>query len=325
MATKLPIPKGFFPRTGSSTAEPRKNPRKSPRRQSHTGDGTVIQAGVSNVGRWLVYALMVLVSLGALCGVLAFNRPATPVQQTVAPGLSADQQQAGAFATSYVAAWLSATNDNHDALDAYTRQPETSLSSKTPLSYRDLGVASVTDAPGDLTNVIVSTSLKTTAKDGNGDEVDSWTPYWYQVTVQSKDGAMSTVGLPTPVAMPNVGEAPALGYPSRVENNDVRATAQDFITAYATGQGDVTRFVSPESTINPISPAYWTRATVKTLNAATSIPDGQLTDGQSADVLTVVNLSREGTTKPAQYVLGMKVRDGRWEIHSLNSAPALSK
>ena len=26
----------------------------------------------------------------------------------------------------------------------------------------------------------------------------------------------------------------------------------------------------------------------------------------------------------AQYVLGMTVRDGRWEVQSLNSAPALS-
>ena len=324
MAAKLAVPKGFFPRTGSSTAEPRKKPRKSPRPQSNTGNGTVIQAGVTDLGRWLVYALMVLLALGALCGVLAFNRPATPVQQTVASGLTADQQEAGAFAMSYVSAWLSATNDNHDELDEYTQQPTSSLTSKTPVVYRDLAVASVKDAPGDLTSVVVSTSLKSAGKNENGDEVTNWTPYWYQVTVHAKDGAMAPVGLPAPISMPAMGKAPALGYPSQVENTDVRKTVQDFISAYTTGAGDVTRFVSPETTINPITPAYWDRAAVKSLNATADVPNAQPTNGQNAEVLVRVDLSRDGNTKPAQYVLGMKVRDGRWEISSLNSAPALS-
>lgn len=324
MATKKPPFKGLFHRSGSSPAKPGKKTKKTHRPRPTTGDGTVIQAGASTAGRWLVYVLIVILALGALCGFLAFSRPAAPAPQAAAPAVSTEQQQAGAFAQAYVGAWLAATKSDHAELDRYNRKASETLVGSTPVEYRDLATASIKDAPEGLTTVIISATVKSTSKEGK-EETTTWTPYWYQVAVQTRDGAMAPAGLPTPVAMPATAEAPTLGYPTRVTNRDVHDTVQDFINAYLTGQGDVTRFVAPETTITAIIPAYWDTATVKALNSSQEITDAQPTNGQRAEVLVNVNLTRESTTRPAQYVLGLKVRDGRWEIDSLKSAPTLSK
>lgn len=323
MTEKISPLKRRLPTAGSSTVGARRGPRQERRPRSTTGDGTVIQSGASAAGKWMVYGLIVLLGLGSLCGFLAFIRPAPAAQPVADPGVSTQQQEAGALAQAYLSAWLTATSDDHAALEAYSPEAAAGLQGRDPISYRDLTVASVEDAPGDMTTVIVSASLETT-EDDDGEEVTSWTPYWYQVAVQADGDTLAPVGLPTPVSMPATGSSPDLGYPGRVVNRDLQATVDDFMTAYLTGQGDVTRVVSPESTITAITPAYWTRATVRTLASTEEISDSDPADGRTAELLVDVDLTRDETTKPAQYVLGMNVRDGRWEVQSLDSAPALS-
>lgn len=312
-----------LPTAGSSTVDARRGSKQRRPARSTTGDGTVVQSGASSAGKWVVYGLIVLMGLGSLCGFLAFTRPAPAAPPVADPGVSSQQQEAGALAQAYLSAWLTATSDDHAALDEYSPEAAAGLRGRSPISYRDLTVASVEDAPGDMTTVVVSASIETT-EDNDGEEVTTWTPYWYQVAVQADGDTLTPVGLPTPVSRPAIGSSPALGYPGRVVDRDLQATVEDFMTAYLTGQGDVTRVVSPESTITAITPAYWTRATVRTLASTEEIADSDPVDGRTAELLVNVDLTRDDTTKPAQYVLGMTVRDGRWEVQSLNSAPALS-
>lgn len=300
------------------------SPKRFKRQTTTTGNGTVVQSWAGAAGRWLFYGVAVLLALGALCGFLAFIRPATPVQLTTDTSTNSQNQEAGAFAQAYLAAWLTATTNDRDELGRYNRTTGSAVTGTEPTEYRDLTVVS-TEESGNLSTVIVSASLQ--AASGNGDIGDaaSWTPYWYQITVQSNgDGGMAPVGLPAPISMPAISSAPQLGYPSRVANREVEATVADFMTAYLTGTGDVTRYVSPETTINAISPAYWTDATVRSLASSEEVPDRTPTAGQTAQVLVDLSLTRENTTKPVQYVLDLTVRDGRWEISSLNSAPTLA-
>ena len=309
----------------SPAGSTRKSKKKPHQHTTTAGNGTVVQSWASDAGRWAVYGLAAVVALGALCGFLAFISPPAQVQASAETGLNAEQQETGAFAQSYLAAWLTATSTDHDELDRYANVTGSSLVGTTPTEYRDMAVASIEDAPGGLTTVVVSASLKTVEMDDAGKETVTWTPYWYQIAVQNQGDEMAPAGLPAPVSVPAVGESPQLGYPSRVANREIQATVADFMTAYLTGQGDVTRYVSPDTTISAITPAYWTQAKVKTIRSVSEVADSNPVAGQTAEVLVDMNLTRDTTTKPAQYVLSMKVRDGRWEIQSLNSAPALSK
>lgn len=305
-----------------------KGSKGSKRATTTTGNGTVQQSWAGSAGRWAFYSVAVLMALGALCGFLAFMRPAAPVQPAAMTSTSEQHQEAGAFAQAYLAAWLTATTNDHAELDRYTRTSGTTIIGTTPTEYRDLTVVGTEDT-GNLTTVIVSASLQVTntdEEDKDSEDATSWTPYWYQIVVQSnEEDEMAPVGLPTPISMPTISTAPQLGYPSRVANQEVEATVADFMTAYLTGTGDVTRYVSPQATINAITPAYWTDAAVRSLSSSEEVPERTPTAGQTAQVLVDVNLTRESTTKPAQYVLDLSVRDGRWEISSLNSAPALAR
>lgn len=307
---------------GSTKKAKRSNKPRRP--QTTTGNGTVVQSWAGAAGKWMFYVLAVIVALGSLCGFLAFNRPAPQVQLATETETDSQEQEAGAFAQSYLAAWLTATTTDQDELGQYTGEAVPSLAGTSPTEYRDLTVASIQPADENLTTVIVSASLKTTSTDNAGEETVSWTPYWYQVAVHTQGEKMAAAGLPAPISMPAVGTPPQLGYPSRVANTEVQATVADFMTAYLTGQGDVTRYVSPEATIDAITPSYWTEASVRTLQSTKEVADTAPAAGQSAEILVNIDLTRDSITKPAQYVLGLKVRDGRWEVSSLNSAPSLS-
>lgn len=309
----------------SQKAVKAKSSAKDPRPKTTTGNGTVVQSWASDAGRYVVYGLALVVALGALCGFLAFNRPVAQAQQPVASGVNAQQQKAGAFAQSYLAAWLTATATDHKELDRYFKSSLISFGGTVPTEYRDMTVASIEESPGNLTTVTVSTTLENTVVDADGKETTAWSPYWYQVVVSNKGASLSTAGLPTPVSAPTIGDTLATGYPNRVSNKEIQATVADFMTSYLTGQGDVMRFISPEADIHAISPAYWKQTKVKTIQSTKEVSDKAPTVGQTAEILVDVDLINGANTKPAQYVLSLKVRDGRWEIQSLDSAPQLSK
>lgn len=328
---KLPTFKKSTTKPGGSVLSPSgsdnkaKKSKKPQRPKTATGNGTVVQSWASDAGKFVVYGLAALIALGSLCGVLAFNRPAPTVQKASETGVSSQQQEAGAFAQAYLGAWLTATSSDHDELDQYIGTGGSSFVGDTPTEYRDMTVASIKAAPGKLDTVVVSASLKNTITDDKGKETTTWTPYWYQVVVQTKDGATAPAGLPAPIAVPVNGTAPELGYSNRVSNKEIQATVADFMNAYLTAKGDVTRYISPEATINAITPAYWTEAKIKTINSTVEVANKTPATGQKAEILVDMSLTRDTNTKPAQYVLGLKVRDGRWEIQSLNSSPALSR
>lgn len=319
----MTLPRGKTPDQGDGSVSSPKRSKGSKVHATTTGNGTVVQSWAGSAGHWAFYFVLAAVALGSLAGTLAFLRPAAPVQAATTTSTSAQHQEAGAFAQAYLAAWLTATTADHAELDRYTRTTGSTITGTAPTEYRDLTVVS-TEETGNLTTVIVSASLQATS-DPDAEDAASWTPYWYQIAVQTGDNdEMAPVGLPAPISMPAISSAPQLGYPSRVANREVEATVSDFMTAYLTGTGDVTRYVSPQATINAITPAYWTTAAVRSLSSSEEVPAGTPTAGQSAQVLVDVNLTRERTTKPAQYVLDLSVRDGRWEISDLNSAPNLT-
>ena len=147
---------------------------------------------------------------------------------------------------SYVGAWLSATKSDHKALDAYGTMQTTAITGDTPVEYKDLAVASVHKESDDMTSVVISASVKTVEEDKTSKDKkkEIWTPYWYQVAVAGSGEALSVVGAPTPIASPGVKDAPQTSYNRRVSDQDMQNTIKDFLEAYVTGKGDVTRYLS---------------------------------------------------------------------------------
>ena len=146
------------------------------------------------------------------------------------------------------------------------------------MEYKDLAVASVHKESDDMTSVVVSASVKTVEEDKSSKDKkkEIWTPNWYQVAVVGSGDALSVVGAPTPIASPGVKDAPQTSYNRRVSDQDMQNTIKDFLAAYVTGKGDVTRYVAPDKNITAISPSYWDSITLKEANSAEEIKDVSL-------------------------------------------------
>lgn len=294
-------------------------------RPTVAGEASVLQEGVGKSGKLFVYLIVALLAVGALCGVLAFTRPtpAPPKAQTI--GVKSENQAAGAYASEALGAWLSATSDDHSAMDNYFSDGGQGLNAKTATEYKDLTVASVDDAGHGITTVKLSASIKTTSKGSGKDQKTTWTPYWYQLAIKTDGDKMRALALPTPIAAPETGDQISLDYSKRVTDQELNKTVQDFMNAYAAGQGDVTRYTSPESNITAISPAYFASTKVKSLSSKDDLKDGTPANGDTAEVLVQTTMTRDNSSKSTQYVLSLKARDGRWEVERIDSAPVLAK
>lgn len=207
------------------------------------GSNTAAQAKLSRLGPLLALALLLFLVVGAGLAYGSAMRPqaAPVVQQETGSGRD---QSAEAFAANLVGAWLSATSDDSRTLEMYMPEMNESVEAENPVEYRDLTVVSAEETEQGPLSVIVSATVKTTEK-VDDEEIEKWTPQYFQVAVTETDGRIAALNLPTPVQQPGPAEMPQLNYPAEVEDQEIQDTVQEFLSAYAAGDGDVTRFTSP--------------------------------------------------------------------------------
>lgn len=294
-----------------------------------TGTATAVQAKSLPMGRALFFIVVGFLVLGALCGILSLLRPTHVQAAPETTGPSVVEQQEQAFAANFVGAWLNATTKNTKDLDRYYEGAGRSITATAPVEYRDLAVASAQPNDQDSTTVIVSATVKQ-APEGDGedskdsdDSATTWVPQYYQVAVAERNGAMSALSLPAPVQQPGIEKAPALAYGDRVNVEKVNDTVEQFLNAYAAGQGDVSRYVSPDSNITSITQSPFKKVTVSSITAETAPPSDPPNDGTKTPVMVTAEMETSTGKRSAQYVLTLEGRDGRWEIDSIDPAPQI--
>ncbi|MBD2766252.1 conjugal transfer protein [Kocuria sp. cx-455] len=290
---------------------------------------TAVQAKSLPMGRVLFFIVVGFLVLGALCGILSLLRPTHVQAAPETTGPSVVEQQEQAFAANFVGAWLNATTKNTKDLDRYYEGAGRSITATAPVEYRDLAVASTQPNDQGSTTVIVSATVKQAPEtDGeeskdSDDSATTWVPQYYQVAVAERNGAMSALSLPAPVQQPGIEGAPALAYGDRVNVEKVNDTVEQFLNAYAAGQGDVSRYVSPDSNITSITHSPFKKVTVSSITAETAPPSDPPNDGTKTPVMVTAEMETSAGKRSAQYVLTLEGRDGRWEIDSIDPAPQI--
>jgi len=98
--------------------------------------------------------------------------------------------------------------------------------------------------------------------------------------------------------------------------------------AYLTGQ-DVSRLVSPGTQLSPVTGSGVVSAQLTSLSgddtAAAAAAGPVPAAGAAVSVVaTVATVERSGRGNPASYGLVLSARAGRWEVRSLDPAPALA-
>lgn len=271
----------------------------------------------------LLVAALFTGPLGLTLAAVAITHPgsSTTAGPVRVAGRADDQAVAGEFAQRLVVTWLATTRERPDALVALIPGVQDQSLPATPYTVADPTVADITDNAG-----VWSVTVAVTVTDIRHQDARRF--YRVPVIVTTSAGApltVTAVTLPTPVAAPIVTSPPRLGYDTLVDpTGPVAATVAGFLTAYTTGQGDVTRYVSPGATLPAITPAPFTAVHLDGLSAD-RVPAAAPGDGQVLRVLvTATGTVAAGQVSPVSYALTLTARADRWEVTAIDLTPLLA-
>lgn len=309
------------------------NGEKPKKEDAVSGDGMVLQNRAGQLGKvaaWAVVAFVLIVSVVSTAQMLS---PSAPVAQVVEEDSDTTSQQAADYARGYVGAWLRATAEDSSELDQYRTVTRGEITETEATEFRDLGISSATMNDEGVHTVVISAKVRAAADpeaapdpDAAGDEEApalSWVPAQFQINVYQQGETFSPVGWPTPVPPADTGTDMQAEYRNKA-SAEITDTVKDFMVAYALGDGDVTRLTHPDSTIRPLSTSTYTYADVYTVTANEEhgdVPE----DGTAVRVLADVALGAgEEAARSTTYALTLETRGGRWEVKTLDAAPALA-
>ncbi|MFI6358012.1 conjugal transfer protein [Streptomyces sp. NPDC050743] len=267
-------------------------------------------------------AVWTVIAAGPVALAVAVASTPTTVQ-AAAPGKSTAVRTAAAvadpagYAQLFVSAWLRSRAD-----DATTAQARLAQSMAPDVDLPD----PATGAPSKPESV---TAVRTAQRADGAWSVtvaaqyaDGRLRYYAVPVVAARDGASFTVtGAPAVVAGPARAVAAKSPYRVSVPGGDLSLAVGEFLAAYLTGAGEVSRYLAPGVRLAPVSPAPYTAVLVQQVSAAdqTAAAEHVPADGTRVRVLARVKARDAGGRWPLAYELVLKARSSRWEVAGLQS------
>jgi hypothetical protein len=317
--------------------EPLETPADEP---DETGwkTSTAQMAGLSRLVRAGVWALVVS---GPVLGALAFLSSSAPAQGAAKPAAAASPASPvgpAGFAELFVSAYLQAgQGTERDLAPYYSGSVALAVKPETRTATQSTVIASREVQPGYWS---VTVAADVTAHDDKGKSMRLGVQY-FRVGIQAtgpagaggtEQGATAgyaATSLPAQVAAPAALKPGGLAYETDRGSSSADPsveTARGFLAAYLTGTTELDRYTSPGTRLQPISPAPY--AAVK----VTGVQDDSSGSGQQkvpADGTVLHQLVQVDATDQAgspvslNYALTLKSRAGRWEVASVDDAPAI--
>lgn len=287
---------------------------------SYLASRTRLSALITRTVGWACVVVAVGGGAVGLVSALGDASGPRPPQQVTVTGPVGAERSAGSFAAGYVGAWLEATQQDPGRLAQFVRTENLTLP-KGATPYRDLVVSSISyDEPGDLVAVLIGASVRERSTEG----AQRWRTRYFQVTLHAA-GGLSVVGLPAPVAAPEPATEPApLAYDRTVTSgSQLHQDITSFLAAYATGQGELDRYITPDSALRPIDPAPYEQVHVTAITSVGEVPPTAGT-GAVAHVLVTARLGTQESGVPVTYAVSVLSRDGRWEVSTVDTRPKVS-
>lgn len=307
-------------------------------------DGELSSVAWTGPAAWVTKAITVLMLVAQVTGPLALvlvlalaGAPDTksPVKQAGPDSAVADERAAvGAYASDFVTTWLTTTRGQEKRLEPFLSSYATASFPKTPWQVSNPAVAGITppsggkaaeagEAPEGAWSVTISATV------AENSQTAGVRRYFRAPIIRTEDGAMTAAALPALVPGPVEADAPLLGYGDEVSADDpVASAAAEFLTALLVG-GDVTRYITPGSPILAVTPPPYTKVEVDKVQADEDPADHNTTKPEDGDQLqllvrAVATPTAESSAVSVQYALTVTARAGRWEVSSLDPAPAVT-
>ncbi|NGN63191.1 conjugal transfer protein [Streptomyces sp. A7024] len=299
----------------------------------------------SRLVRGLLWTLIITSPLLALAAFAQASNGGSSPAAKPAPAKAAsssDGSGAAGFAELFVTAYTAAGRGQESSLVPYYPAAKQLRLTTDPGTVRadQATTVGMRQGPHGAWSITVAVRLETTpaAKSrGKGraerDEEDAQPALrYFQVPVQAatqKAGSRAYVALalPSEVAAPKQAKTPALAYGQMApaSDQDPRVqTARSFLASYLAGQGDLSRYLSPRTRLSPVTPAPYEAVEVEEFAADRQMGEGPPPDGVRMRLLIQATATRGEQATPLQYALTLTSRAGRWEVTSLDPAPAFA-
>lgn len=281
-----------------------------PARRAGVGPATMVRAGA--------VCLWVLVVVGAVSGVAGLARPTPRLAAAQSPPPASPVTATG-WAQLYVSAWLAAGEGDEAQLRSFFPGAPalTGVRSGGLWAPRTEAVAATETSPG-YWSVTVAAEVMVAEPGG-------WKPAGtrhYLVAVAAAGPALVATALPAQVAAPPLARPPKLAFQalgSRVPP-ELKDSVERFVAAYAAGDGELERYVTPRSPLRPVRPAPFAKTEVESVAV-----DGPVATDRPVRVLATVRATDPaGRVAFLSYPLALASRDGRWEITEILAVPPLA-
>jgi hypothetical protein len=274
---------------------------------------------LSRLAVWTVIAAGP-VALGAAVTSTPTTVEAAAEAKPTAVRTTAHAADPGGYAQLFVSAWLRSSAD-----DAASAQARLAQSMAPDVELPDPAA----DAQSKPQSV---TAVRRAQREGGAWSVTVAAHYadgsvrYYAVPVAAdRAGASFAVtGAPGVVAGPVRAEVPKSSYGVTVPEGDLSSAVGEFLAAYLTGAGEVSRYLAPGVKVSAVSPAPYTTIAVQQVLAVEEAAAAEqvAADGTEVRVLAQVEARDEGGRWPLAYELALKARSGRWEVAALESGTA---
>lgn len=284
-------------------------------------------------------ALALLAGPAALAWTLLRPEPA-PVAVASGSASTAESAAATERAVELVETWLRADSNDQQLIASLTNAPVGTLPQEG-LTIRDSSVAQVEQAEDDVWSVTVGVDVAEPAPgstpppaDAKGEQAEVslvWVRRYFQVPVlvqrtdtkySGPDLAVTALALPSPVPGPGAAaDAPDLDYSETISPTSAAGqSATGFLAAMIAGDGEITRYLAPGTSVSAITPAPYSAVAVTGIKGSHEVTEDPA-DGDGTHALVTAELTRlDGNKTTAQYVLTLVARDGRWEVAGVEPA-----
>lgn len=237
-----------------------------------------------------------------------------------------DTTAATGYAQMYLVTYLDAGKTNMDPLKAY--YPDVDSLERAPHSM--IAASTVPLAATDTGGGIWSVTVQTMVSDRTATGYSAPQPRCFTVTIVASSGAYRAGALPAEVSCPLTAAAALPQYTSTISDGPIADTVTAWAAAYLTGQGQLTRYITPGAPITPITPPPYSSLSVTSIQLAKDPAPPQDLQSVPSDgtrivlTATVTATMASGITVPLSYPLTLTARGGRWEVTAVNPAPAIA-
>lgn len=301
--------------------------RRAPRSRLSSPASAAIAARLGTAAMWCLVA----------CGPLALLTTAVPHARP-GPATSAGTSTAaatgtgpGGFAQLYVAAYLSSGGSQLQSF--FPDAPDVTGQAGTRQVTATAVISAARVSPGYWSVMVAADEAAGTASRTAGlhdflvSVLATGSPASGGTGNSSSQPAYVATALPAEVTAPATAAEPRLAYNTTipVESGPLTGAVTQFLTAYLTGSGNLSRYLAPGAALSPVAPAPYASihaVTVFSTNgqSATATP----ASGTHINVLAQVQATDPaGQQWPLTYALTLTAVAGQWDVAAIDPAPQL--